>query len=203
MSIHPRSWPEPAKEITQAIKAIYRGKRQAPLPVRVRDELGELFADAEFAGAFGVEGRPGWSPGRLALISVLQDLNRLELAGECVGAALEALSAAAPGWVGQVLEVGGWADRYRARIDSWRLPTSATKRKELAVAYGTDGYALVAACYAPFSPAWLRELPAVQALRVMLVQNYMRTTDKQGREVVVRRRPLEEGGQGLRRTDGG
>jgi hypothetical protein len=283
MSIHPRSWPEPAKEITQAIKAIYRGKRQAPLPVRVRDELGELFADAEFAGAFGAEGRPGWSPGRLALISVLQrvdnltdrqaaeavrtdlswkyalglgledpgfdhsvlsefrsrvaghaleekvldllvaalvdkgllgagakqrtdsthvisavrDLNRLELAGECVRAALEALSAAAPGWVQQVLEVGGWADRYRARIDSWRLPTSATKREELAVAYGTDGYALVAACYAPFSPAWLRELPAVQALRVMLVQNYMRTTDKQGREVVVRRRPLEEGGQGL------
>lgn len=35
-----------------------------------------------------------------------------------------------------------------------------------------DGYALVEAIYAPFSPAWLRDLPTRQALRVMLVQNY-------------------------------
>ena len=43
-----------------------------PLAVAVRDELGELFADQQFADAFGTEGRPGWSPGRLALITVLQ-----------------------------------------------------------------------------------------------------------------------------------
>ncbi|MFD9303017.1 transposase [Streptomyces sp. NPDC060048] len=40
--------------------------------MRVRDELGELFADAEFAQAFGVRGRQGWSPGQLALVTVLQ-----------------------------------------------------------------------------------------------------------------------------------
>ncbi|MEV0034948.1 transposase [Streptomyces sp. NPDC050804] len=40
--------------------------------MRVRDELGELFADAEFAEAFGSRGRPGWSPGQLALVTVLQ-----------------------------------------------------------------------------------------------------------------------------------
>jgi transposase len=283
MSMQPTIWPEPDPQIAQAINAIYRGKRQRPLPVRIRDELGELFADAEFTGAFGTEGRPGWSPGRLALITTLQrvenltdrqaaeavradlswkyalglalddpgfdasvlcefrsrviahgleervldllltalidkgllaaggkqrtdsthvisavrDLNRLELAGECVRAALEAISAAAPDWVTRVLEVPRWAERYRARVDSWRLPASEIKRKELASAYGADGYALVEAVYAPFSPAWLRKLPAVQALRVMLVQNYTRTTDRQGREVAVRRRPLEEGGEGL------
>ncbi len=281
--MRPRSWPEPAPEVARAIAAMYRGKRQSPLPVRVRDELGELFADAQFAGAFGAEGKPGWSPGRLALITVFQrvenltdrqaaeavradlswkyalglelddpgfdasvlsefrsrvvahgleelaldllvsalidkgmlkaggkqrtdsthvisavrDLNRLELAGECVRAALEALSAAAPHWVQQVLDLPGWAERYRARIDSWRLPTFETKREELARAYGSDGYVLVAAVYAPFSPAWLRQLPAVDTLRVMLIQNYVRTTDKTGREVVKRRRPLEDGGEGL------
>ncbi len=42
-----------------------------PLAMRVRDELGELFADEGFAEAFGVRGRPGWSPGRLALVTVL------------------------------------------------------------------------------------------------------------------------------------
>ncbi|WP_236052116.1 transposase [Nonomuraea cypriaca] len=70
--MQPRSWPEPDPQIARAIAAMYRGKREAPLPVRVRDELGELFADAEFAAAFGTEGKPGWSPGRLALITVLQ-----------------------------------------------------------------------------------------------------------------------------------
>jgi transposase len=281
--MQPRAWPEPDPQIVAAIRAMYPGKREKPLPVRVRDELGELFADAEFAVAFGAEGKPGWSPGRLALITVLQrvdnltdrqaaetvrmdmswkyalglalddpgfdasvlsefrtrivehgleekaldlllaklvekglvraggkqrtdsthviaavrDLNRLELAGECVRAALEAISAAAPGWVEHVLEVPGWAQRYRARVDSWRLPTSEAKREELAVAYGTDGYALLEAVYAPFSPIWLRNLPAVDALRIMLIQNYVRDTGRGGREVVKRRRPLDDGGEGL------
>jgi transposase len=278
-----RPWPEPAPEVAAAIAAMYRGRRQVPLPVAVRDELGELFADEQFASAFGAEGRPGWSPGRLALVTVLQraenltdrqaaetvrrdlswkyalglglddegfdasvlsefrtrvvahgleeraldlllaalkgkglvkaggaqrtdsthvisavrDLNRLELAGECVRAALEAISAAAPDWVSRVLEVGGWAGRYRARIDTWRLPASKAKRDELAQSYGADAFALVEAVYAPFSPVWLRELPAVQALRVMLVQNYIRVTGRNRREVIRMRRSQDEGGEGL------
>jgi hypothetical protein len=47
-------------------------RTQRALAVTVRDRLGELFPDEQFAGAFGVRGRPGWSPGRLALITVLQ-----------------------------------------------------------------------------------------------------------------------------------
>jgi hypothetical protein len=131
------------------------------------------------------------------VIAAVRDLNRLEVAGECVRAALEALSTAAPHWVAEVLEVPGWAERYRARVDSWWLPTSQTKREELARAYGSDGYALVAAVYVPFSPLWLRQLPAVQTLRVMLIQNYTRTTHRNGREVVRRRESLDDGGEGL------
>nr|WP_246075214.1 hypothetical protein [Nonomuraea terrae] len=131
------------------------------------------------------------------VIAAVRDLNRLEMAGECVRAGLEALSAAAPGWVEQVLEVGGWTGRYRARVGFWQLPTSETKRAELARAYGADGYALVSAVYAPFCPAWLRQLPAVQALRVMLIQNSARVVDNRGREVVKRRESLESGGEGL------
>ncbi|MER6358457.1 transposase [Streptomyces sp. NPDC001634] len=40
--------------------------------MRVRDELGELFADAEFAEALGGRRLPGWSPGQLVLVTVLQ-----------------------------------------------------------------------------------------------------------------------------------
>ncbi|TDD44196.1 transposase [Nonomuraea terrae] len=43
-----------------------------PLAMRVRDELGELFA-----AAYGARGRPGLSPGMLALITVLQKVENL------------------------------------------------------------------------------------------------------------------------------
>jgi transposase len=42
------------------------------LAIRVRDVLGELFEDAQFAGLFASRGRPAVSPARLALVSVLQ-----------------------------------------------------------------------------------------------------------------------------------
>ncbi|MFB7560963.1 IS1182 family transposase [Streptomyces brevispora] len=42
------------------------------LAMRLRDSLGPLFSDEEFAEAFGVRGRPGVAPGRLALVSILQ-----------------------------------------------------------------------------------------------------------------------------------
>ncbi|MBL3671401.1 transposase, partial [Streptomyces sp. M2CJ-2] len=266
-----------------AIRAIYRGRRAVPLPVQVRDRLGELFPDAAFAEAFGRAGKPGWSPGRLALVTVLQkaanltdrqaadevrenlawkyalgldledpgfdhsvlpefrsrvvahrleervldlllerltaldlltaggsqrtdsthivstvrDLNRLELVGESVRAALNALAVACPDWVDQVLVVDDWSHRYGDRVDSWRLPTSKTKQDKLALAYAQDGYTLLQAVYAPASPMWLRELPAVQTLRQVLVQNFTRTADRVGRLRIRRRERAEDGGDGL------
>lgn len=71
MSMQPESWPEPAPEVAAAVAGMY-ARRTPPLAVTVRDRLGELFPDEQFAEAFGVRGRPGWSPGRLALVTVLQ-----------------------------------------------------------------------------------------------------------------------------------
>jgi IS5 family transposase len=51
---------------------MYRGKRERPLPVLVRDKLGEWLADEQFAGAYGVRGKPGWPPSRLALVTIFQ-----------------------------------------------------------------------------------------------------------------------------------
>ncbi|MFG2520165.1 IS1182 family transposase [Streptomyces sp. NPDC048527] len=42
------------------------------LAIRVREVLGALFTDEDFAAAFPVRGRPAISPGALALVSVLQ-----------------------------------------------------------------------------------------------------------------------------------
>jgi len=124
-------------------------------------------------------------------------LNRLELAGESVRAAVEALASAHPGWTAQVLHVSEWSRRYGTPVTGWHPPASKKKQDELAIAYGKDGYALLRAVYDPKSPSWLAELPAVETLRQVLVQNYM-VVHVNGREVVRRREkissPEEEGG---------
>ena len=281
--MEPLPWPEPAPEVARAVRVKNYG-RAVPLPVAVRDRLGELFPDELFAEAFGVTGPVGWSPGRLALITVFQmaenltdrqaafavrdrlswmyalgldladtgfdhsvlsqfrtrvvehhleekvldvllarlvelgllaaggkartdsthvisavrDLNRLELAGESVRAAIQALCAAAPDWVAAVVDVPGWSARYDTHIDSWAMPSSKTKRDQLAAVYARDGHALLEAVYDPRSPTWLRELAAVQTLRVVLLQNYVVTVDARGREVIRRReKSTEQGGDGL------
>src|SRR6266699_3370867 len=282
MCMHPAAWPEPDQQIAAAIAAKYRGKRPRPLAVLIRDRLGQWLGDEDFAAAFGTRGKPGWSPSRLALVTVLQRaenltdrqaaesartridwqyllglplddpgfdhtvlaefrarvagagleqvaldalltrlaadglvtaggrqrsdsthvtaavaaLNRLELAGESVRAALEALAAAHPAWLEQRICVSDFARRYGTPMTSWRPPASQAKRDELAIAYARDGYARAGAVYDRSSPAWLRELPAVDVLRQVLLQNYTRTITG-GKEVIKRREKEPEGGDGL------
>ena len=59
-------------------------------------------------------------------------------------------------------------------MTSWRPPASQARRDELAVGYARDGYALLEAVYDAAAPAWLRELPAIDVLRRVLLQNYTR-----------------------------
>jgi len=279
MCVQAVAWPEPDPQIAAAIAAKYPGKRPRPLAVQVRDRLGEWLRDEEFAAAFGIRGRPGWSPSRLALVTILQRaekltdrqaaeavrtridwqyllglplhdpgfdhtvlaefrarvadagleqvaldallaelaaeglvkaggkqrtdsthvvaavaaLNRLELAGESVRAALEALAAAYPDWLARRICVADWDRRYGTPMTSWRPPQSEARRDELAIACARDGYALLEAVYDPSSPPWLRELPAVDVLRRVLLQNYTRTITAGGREVIKRREKEPEG----------
>ncbi|MFH9355526.1 IS1182 family transposase [Kitasatospora sp. NPDC017646] len=127
------------------------------------------------------------------VISAVRDLNRLELAGESVRAALEALAVAAPSWLGQAMPVTELELRYAARVDSWRLPTSKTKRDRLAEVYGQDALALLHAIHAPDAPVWLREIEAVQLLRRIFMQTYYVHTDARGREVVRKREAEVDG----------
>ena len=77
MCVQAVAWPEPDPQIAAAIAAKYPGQRPRPLAVQVRDRLGEWLADEEFAAAFGIRGRPGWSPSRLARVTILQRAERL------------------------------------------------------------------------------------------------------------------------------
>ena len=280
--MQPVPWPEPDPQIAAAVAAMYGARKtERPLTVLIRERLGQWLADEQFAAAFGIRGKPGWSPSRLALVTVLQRaenltdrgaadavraridwkyllglaladpgfdhsvlaefrgrvadaglelvvldallarlaasglvraggkqrtdathvvaavaaLNRLELAGESVRAALEALAAAHPDWVAQRICVSDFARRYGTPLTSWRPPASQARQDELAIAYARDGYALLEAVYGESSPAWLRELPAVDVLRRVLLQNYTRAIT--GGKEVIRRRDKEPDGDGL------
>jgi transposase len=111
------------------------------------------------------------------VLAAVRELNRLELFTETLRAALEALAAAAPTWLEGVVPEP-WYDRYGQRARDWRLPKAEAARAELAVTVGTDGFALLEAVYAADAPMWLRDVEAVQTLRVVWIQQYYR--DQQG-----------------------
>jgi transposase len=130
------------------------------------------------------------------VVAAVAALNRLQLAGESVRAALEALTAAHPDWVDSRICVSDWAARYGTPMTSWRPPASKAKQDELAITYARDGYALLEAVCDGSAPAWLGQIPAAGVLRRVLVQNYTRVIHADGREVI-RRREKEPEGDGL------
>ena len=265
MSLEPRSDDGVPELTARVVRAAFPG---GTLAIRIREALGPLFTDEDFAAAFPRLGRPAVSPGALALVSVLQyaeglsdrqaadqvrarldwkfllalelddpgfdftilgdfrsrliehgldervleavlarlsdagllraggrqrtdsthvlaavrTLNRMEFAGETLRAALEALAAAAPGWLTPLID-SSWADRYGARIDSYRFPQGEDARARWAGQAGRDGFTLLDAIGAPQAPAWLGQIPAVGALRRAWDQQYHRDgTGVRGRE---------------------
>ncbi len=106
-----------------------------------------------------------------AVLAAVRALNRLDLVGETVRHALEALAVAAPEWL-RTQAAPDWYDRYGARIETGRRTRSQAERDALAATIGADGLRLLRAIADPAAPAWLREVPAVQTLRQVWLQHY-------------------------------
>ncbi|MFF4543554.1 transposase [Streptomyces sp. NPDC001406] len=69
MSLRPESHQRiPVRTVRTARAACPKGTPA----MLIRDRLDVLFEDGEFAGLYPSDGRPGLSPGQLALVSVLQ-----------------------------------------------------------------------------------------------------------------------------------
>ena len=224
----------------------------------LRDELGDLYADERFRVLFSSgRGRPAESPGRLALVTVLQwveniddrvaadqvraridwkyllglsltdpgfhysvladfrrrlleggleaelleallerlkargvlrkgdlqrtdathvlaavrELNRLECVGETLRYALNSLAVVAPEWLRERVPQD-WFERYAQRFENTRLPANEGERTGLAETIGYDGLLVLRWCYADAAPSWLREVPAVETLRRVWIQQY-------------------------------
>ena len=70
--------PLPSPPVPVATAALARAVFPAGcLAMRLRDELGEVFSNADFTGAYPRQGGPALSPATLALVSVLQYAERL------------------------------------------------------------------------------------------------------------------------------
>ena len=85
--------------------------------------------------------------------------------------ALNSLAVVAPEWLRQHAP-SDWVARYDHRAEEDRLPASKAARETLALTIGVDGYALLTTIYAASAPLWLRQVPAVQTLRQIWVQQY-------------------------------
>ncbi len=98
------------------------------------------------------------------VLAAIRGLNRLESVGETLRAALNSLASSVPEWLSEIAHPD-WFDRYGKRIEEYRLPKGKDARRELAEVVGMDGMILLDAIYSGASPGWLREIPAVGALR--------------------------------------
>ena len=105
------------------------------------------------------------------VLAAVRALNRVQLVGETVRAALNALAVAAPEWLRPHLRPE-WAGRYGPRLEAYRLPKERAARHALAETIGADGFQVLAAVYAPAAPTWLREVAAVETLRRVWVQQF-------------------------------
>lgn len=106
------------------------------------------------------------------VLAALRGLNRLERVIETLRAALNALAAVVPEWVQANIPLE-WVERYGPRAEDYRLPQEEAQRTAYAELVGADGYGLLEALWSQATPRWLREIPAVETLRQVWVQNFM------------------------------
>src|SRR5919202_1318484 len=114
------------------------------------------------------------------VLAAIRTLNRLECVAETMRHALDSLAVVAPTWLRAQIP-STWFERYSPRVEDYRLPTDAATRQALAATIGADGRHLLRAVYAPTTPAWLREVPAVEILRQVWGQQYYAPADGQVR----------------------
>ncbi len=105
------------------------------------------------------------------VLAAIHGLNRLECVGETLRQALNRLAVVAPDWLRSWVPTS-WFERYGRRFEEYRLPPGKPERYALAEEIGTDGLHLLQRIYDPATAPWLREVPAVQILRQVWLQQF-------------------------------
>jgi transposase len=127
------------------------------------------------------------------VLASIRTLNRLELVGETLRAALNELATTAPDWLRGVVPEA-WHKRYARRIEDDRLPTGARAREVYAQTVGEDGFMLLDLLGKPETPEVLRRLPKVTVLRRVWQRHFLR----EGTSPPASSPPASDGGVRLR-----
>jgi len=105
------------------------------------------------------------------VFGAIRALHRLETVGETMRATLNVRASVAPEWL-RTQATPEWVDRYEKRFEGYRLPKGKAERQQYAEVIGADGFQLLSAIDSETAPSWLREVPMVQVLRQVWVQQY-------------------------------
>lgn len=105
------------------------------------------------------------------VLAAVHACNRLQCAVETLRHTLNSLAVVAPAWL-RLHARPEWPERYAPRAFDHYVPPGKEARQAHAEVVGADGELLLSAIYAPDAPPWLREVPAVETLRRVWVQQY-------------------------------
>ena len=105
------------------------------------------------------------------ILAAIRTLSRLELVTETLINALNVLATVAPHWL-KTWVPKEWFNRYEKRITEYHLPDEDKERLAFAQTVGIDGYHLLEMVYCSTAPSFLKEVPAVEILRQIWVQQY-------------------------------
>jgi transposase len=111
------------------------------------------------------------------VLANIRVLNRIELVGETMRRVLDDIAQVAPDWLKPLIQPE-WGKRYGRKVDTHRIRKSETKKLEMAQAIGEDGRALLTAIYQEETPVEVRQLPSVEVLRFVWVQQYYQTDNE-------------------------
>jgi transposase len=137
---------------------------------KVEHLLFETLLDT-FRQADLLRSRGSQRPDSTHVLAAVRALNRLECVGTTLRHALNSLAVVAPEWI-VAHSQRDWLERYGPRCEDARLPESKVEREALATLIGADGLSVLQAASADAAPVWLRQIPALQTLRQVWLQNY-------------------------------
>ncbi|MEZ4641763.1 MAG: hypothetical protein R3E31_03300 [Chloroflexota bacterium] len=108
--------------------------------------------------------------GSTYILANIRILNRIELVGETLRRALDDIAQVAPNWLKPLIQPD-WAS---VTVVRWthRIRKSETKQLALAQTIGEDGRDLLTSVYQTDTPDAVKQLPSVQVLRQVWVQQY-------------------------------
>jgi transposase len=106
------------------------------------------------------------------ILAAIRNLSRLECIGETIRQALNVLATIVPDWLSDWVPAD-WYDRYSRRFEDYRLPKSKEDRYTLGEQIGRDGMQLWQRLGNHPELAQLRNLPAMETLRQVWLQQFM------------------------------